>query len=342
MKIAIIGGTFGTVVSKKSGVITQLVNEMGSTNSLIVNGGTIEELNNIDLKGCNLILWMPNVNNETPKNYPKKDRGAVMVVSKVLHDDRTEVDAVSRIFMMHGNAVIVIQKVRDKFSFKLIDALGNVWVETTDLTKLTDGIIDFYNWTKGSTRISTESIKPQFLDRFVWLNKIVADKFEKVKGRYFGNASTRCSAMFPATRASNTHIYVSRRNVSKQRLTVDDMVLAFFNEHGTVSYIGDNKPSVDTPIQLSLFEMFKNVNYIIHGHTYISGAEFTEEYYPCGDMREFDEVKLFIDYHGTGVLNLKNHGFLIYAKTIGDLEEIVDGLVFEERMVGFEKIEQNG
>jgi ribulose-5-phosphate 4-epimerase/fuculose-1-phosphate aldolase len=110
-------------------------------------------------------------------------------------------------------------------------------------------------------------------------------------------------------------------------------------EDGSIEYYGESKPSVDTPIQISLYKDFPHVNYMIHGHTYVEGAEFTDNYFPCGDMREYYETRVLIN-QPFGVLNLVNHGFFMYADTLENLEEMVDKMVFMERNVGNETIKK--
>ena len=49
-------------------------------------------------------------------------------------------------------------------------------------------------------------------------------------------------------------------------------------------YYGE-KPSVDTPIQIKLFNYYHNVNYMVHGHVYVDNAKMTEHKIPlwlCG------------------------------------------------------------
>lgn len=79
---------------------------------------------------------MPNISNENIKQYPKKSIGNVLIVSKVMREGYTDIDAINRIFKMHENAVIAIYNDSNIFRFKLIDALGNVWYDGTDLENI--------------------------------------------------------------------------------------------------------------------------------------------------------------------------------------------------------------
>ncbi len=340
MRTIFVVGNFG-LEPKESSVGKKLA---ALFNADIINGGSFEDIQNVNLRGYNLIFWMPNIDNGFEKVYPKKDTGAVLICSKVLREGRTEIDAISRIFQIHGNAVIAIKSETTPFEFKLIDALGNAWVETSDLTQLHEAVISLVEWTLGAIRKNTSNIGSVEYDftpyqRFIDINRKVADKFEVVNGRFFGNCSTRCSKMFPTMKVDATHMIVSKRNVSKQRLTTDDLVLVRLLGDGTLEYYGESKPSVDTPIQISLYKDFPSVNYMIHGHTYVEGAEFTDNYFPCGDMREYYETRLFIN-RPFGVINLINHGFFMYADTLDNLEEMVDKMVFMERNVGNEPVKK--
>lgn len=344
MKTIIIGGDFGST-PKESSIIKKLSNILYCD---CINGGTIEDIKNIDLSGYKLIIWAANIDNSIEKIYPKKDVGSILIVTKVLREDRTEVDAITRIFTMHANAVIAIKSNQHPFIFKLMDALGNVWCDTTDMSILADSITNIYKWTNSSIRKRCVNVGDGDFDfseyqEFIDINKKVADIFEENKGRYFGNTSTRCMKMFPTNRVDSTHMIVSRRDVSKKRLTTEDLVMTTSGRINSnpyelkIEYYGKNKPSVDTPIQLALYEKFPNINYMIHGHSYIKKALYTDKYYPCGDMREVDSVSKYMIFT-YGVVNLRNHGFLIYADTIDNLKNIVNKISFVERKVGFEKV----
>ena len=67
---------------------------------------------------------------------------------------------------------------------------------------------------------------------------------------------------------------------------------------------------------------------MIHGHAFIKGTPTTEHYYVCGDLREFDDVQKIIGSTNYGVINLKNHGFLIYSNDLLVLKNIIEGCDF--------------
>ena len=101
-----------------------------------------------------------------------------------------------------------------------------------------------------------------------------------------------------------------------------------FLENGKIYYCGDSKPSIDTPIQVRLYELLPNINYMIHSHCYIDGAPFTQESLPCGAIEEVDEVLAFIDkYYKSRELNqyktnLIGHGSIIMGNSIDDINNV--------------------
>ena len=337
MRTIIVGGNFKSTPKESS-----IVNKIAAFFQvpIVVNGGSSDNIKDISISNNDLVIWMPNIENEIEKHYPKKDVGSVLICSKVIHDDRTEMDAITRIFKMNGNAVIAIYRHGLLCKFKLIDALGNVWYNGHDIGELSYAIKRLYKWTKSSIRTRTEkgefqnyNLSSVDLDKLAELNKIVADKFEVSCGRFFGNSSTRCMKMFPSGHDAD-YLLVSARNIDKKRITRDDFVAVKYFE-GKVIYKGDRKPSVDTPIQADLYTKFPNIRYMIHGHSYIKGYPYTDNYFPCGDVREAHEVTNFIT-GDHGCINLKNHGFLLYADTIENMEILVNEIEFIERNIGNE------
>lgn len=351
MKKIIIGGNFGDT-PKRSSIVDKIARLL--TGGECINGGTMAELKAIDIKAYDLVIWMGNISNDEEKYYPRKKIGATLICSKLLHDDVTDVDAVSRIFTMNANAVIAIDTTEKPFSFKLIDALGNVHANTAILYDVVMGIesIAYFQYAE-SKRIGTLQLAPypidikQFdnirdIENLVSINRGVAQHSEEMGGRYFGNTSTRCSKMFPSSRVNKDVVLVSRRNIDKERLEVSDLVLVSTDEDtGKVLYSGENKPSVDTPIQLEIYKKFPEINFMIHGHYYIYDAPFTENHFPCGDMGEVKEITDIISknpHYDMGIINLKNHGFLMYASTIEELKKLCEKSIYIKRKIGKELI----
>ncbi len=344
----VVGGVWDDMGGKPSKVIVKLADELQAAR--VRNGGDVHELPR-DVRGYKLVLWLPHVDNDWEKIYPVKGRGAVLVGSKVMRQNTTKADAVTRIFAMRGNAVIEVRLDlgTGKYHFHLVDALGNYWEEeSAGIDDIARAVMGLYDWTSSSIRVPTRQADAWptdvqlTLNRLMECNRLVAAQVQNAIGeRYFGNISTRCQKLFPGVRLPEDYpdrMLVSPRNSDKRHLSVSDMVMAAPRAHdalvGGLDYWGPRKPSVDAPIQAALFNCLPDVNFFIHGHAYVKGAPPTHDYFPCGDMRETSAVLALIQsdrcHSHCGVINLKNHGFLIYAKTIEGLRELVDNLEIEE------------
>lgn len=325
MKTLIVGGSYE---GKESGVVKKIKDHLCPEGNFTLYNGVIPE----NVSGYELVVWMPDIPNGQEKNYPVKDKGAILICSKVMREGYTLFDAVTRIFKMHGNAVIVIYKEPGKnFRFELVDALANIWYSGDNISMLCKYITELCEWTKAAIRVSIPkahqdvsvfNIPP--LDSFIDINRHLAYKSATQCGnRYFGNFSTRCTKLFPSHRGSN-FIVMSPRNVDKRTLTADDMVQIVDG-----AYIGDRKPSVDAPVQLAIYDAVPEINYMIHGHAYVEGVPTTEHYFPCGDMREVaDTVRLL--KKGYVAINLRNHGFLLATKDLGEMDTLKEKLNFRK------------
>lgn len=361
-KILLVGGDFGET-PRKSGVIEKIAASRSASRGVnYFNGGTIEDLKKIDVTPYDVILWMPNISNDEEKYYPKKPLGSVLIVSKVLRNENSELDAISRIFRMSANAVITIDKKPKYFSFKAIDALGNCWGisdNPEDVIRISELIWRCYGTVKriGSQQTPGEPsiIIPKDMGGAAWpvsayefaaLNRRIADRAESMGGRYFGNCSTRCDKLFPTARMENNLVLVSPRNFDKKQIMPQDMVFVDMEFFETVRYYGERKPSVDTPIQLKIYQDAPRINYMIHGHYYIYGAPFTKNFCPCGDLREYDELAKIIassyDKYAMGAINLLNHGFLLYSSSLEEMKELAEKSIFLRRNIGNEPISING
>ena len=73
---------------------------------------------------------------------------------------------------------------------------------------------------------------------------------------------------------------------------------------------------------------FEKINYMIHGHAFFKDETIktTTEYFPCGDLREINEITNAVGSRNVEwfLLNLKNHGFIIATNTLENMEKLVD------------------
>jgi hypothetical protein len=343
MNTLVVGGTWGAADEVRSSKIALLM--AGCLGADLRNGGTVEELDLVmlDVPKYDLVVWMPKISNELPKHYPVKKTGAVLIVSKVMHEGVSKLDAVKRIFMMHGNAVICIRDSEKFKQFELVDALGHQWSADSGVQATCDAIQKLAEWTRGSIRVPTKSIgddggtsaclsHQQDVERLLDMTRRLSSAVEtKMQERYFGNVSTRCTSLFPSSGHTMrclcdcgglTLALVSARNTDKRFLSIDDMVLV--EAHGeSLDYYGVRKPSVDTAVQMALYRQYREIEYMIHGHAYITDARTTELYFPCSDMRELPEINRLWREGAVGAINLLHHGFLLAASSLDQMEQLV-------------------
>ncbi len=91
-----------------------------------------------------------------------------------------------------------------------------------------------------------------------------------------------------------------------------------------INYYGPDKPSVDAPIHVRLYNALPRINYMIHSHTYVQGAPFTEGCIPCGAMQEVDEVlrvyTAMVPVPDQFAINLNGHGSLVASCDVAGLD----------------------
>lgn len=177
---------------------------------------------------------------------------------------------------------------------------------------------------------SNEIVKVPAEDRFL---KMVTD-YSNVFRKLMINIQTekgdtrlfRCTKGMPSFRKGK-FIYVSKRVVMNDYITYNDLV-AVYKENDKLYYCGNDKPSVDTPIHMKLYENLPNINYAIHSHNYIKGAVSTKYSIPCGAIEEAEEILNTIKENYKSfderkyVINELGHGSIILGNSIDDLKGI--------------------
>lgn len=321
----IVGGTFDNMGGKPSYIVSQLHRHLKWD---FINGGDLGVLETVDFSKLSVLLWMPNIDNSEDKilpNIKKINQKLLLIQSKrVIEKSYTENDVIGRLLQSHSALGIMITK-DENYNFKLLDPLGNIWTDTQDTVELARAIERRVEHVLRMKRVRSKSVGPkrdfEIEPEFIGIIQNYGHQFTKFvnainPNRLLGNASTRCARGFPGIRFDD-RIFVTRRNVDKQTLSTDDFVEIMNNEN-EIQYYGEAKPSVDTPIQIRLFNYYKNVNYMLHGHVYVENGLITDLKIPCGFINEFDEiVKLVPDANATNfIINLKGHGCLIMANNL--------------------------
>ena len=352
-KILFVGGNWDLTGGRQSKIVNEFAKYL--PNTTVFNGGNYNDLNEI-LDSCinyDIVIWWANVPNELPKIRNVKDINykTMLVSSKRNIDNKYSFqDLLQKSFALKSNLTIEFSKSNDLYSMKLFDPLGNVWYEGTNIKECSKELIDRLNFIKSITRESTVSseesigalawffnmfkeeiyksnINPTIPVKKVFLNivKEYATKFAEATfetkdvKRFLGNASFRCPKGFPSFREGK-YIFVSKRNVNKEFISIDEFVPVYL-ENGKVYYCGESKPSVDTTIQVRLYELLPNINYMIHSHCYIDDAPFTQKSLPCGAIEEVKEILELLEKEYNNdlnkdfyLINLLGHGSIMMSK----------------------------
>ena len=354
--ILIVGGTWDereldvlTPDDRKSGFIHKfsdaVLNYYGDCTVTTQNGGNYKKLQEIieTTPEYDYVFWFANVKDNTlakirnVKDYAPK---CMLITSKRNDDQKYDLEELlQRALAVKANLCFEFSKIEDKkFNIRVFDPLGCVWYDGTSIPEAVNKCLDRLSYLSSVTRrpsINTSESLPEIIftqddEKFLDFVRQSADTFHRLMclpadvKRFVGNASlrfkqpTRCMNGFPAIR-KNDMVLISKRNVDKTGITKNDFVPCFLNEEDNVTYYGNNKPSVDSPVQMRLFRLLPNIDYILHGHVYVKGIPMTEVAVPCGAVEEVEEIMKYIQkcYPDTQQefykINLKGHGCLIMA-----------------------------
>ncbi len=317
------------------------------------NGGTMADLEHAAHKaaGAHAVIWLANVPNDHPKNCVRSIKvlnpKCVLVTSKRSVEKAYSLPAVVQHALdLHSNLFILFTALsngpKGTYRAELYDPLGNLYFtgsSQSEFTLLGAALNLRISYLLSLQRMGTVKAGGSCPDitpdepEFIAYVRSMAQQFAalipspgEIK-RFVGNASFRCSYGFPAVR-NDRAIYVSRRNVDKQNITMGDFVPIIGETDGSLLYCGDHKPSVDAPIQLRVFDLYPNIKYMIHGHVYLEGTPITSSVLPCGALLEANEVWLHFPEHDQEAfaLNLRGHGFIAGATSVQELSDLTRGM----------------
>ena len=339
-KVLLVGGTWDDDGGKSSSMVNKFEKALKKQNLQVhaFNGGFYDDLVLLmELVGLyKYVIWWANVPNDKPKVRNVKDVNprCMLITSKRNDNDKyTFSEIINRTLEVKANLSIIFSKENDVYRMQIIDPLGNLWYNGLDITecatKLKSRMTYLADITRqgcvkaeGNVDVPDES---EFFELVRHYGDIFHDLIQPDKGvtRFLGNSSFRCQRGFPSFKKDG-QIFVSRRNVDKRYIDKDAFVPVKL-EKGILYHYGDSKPSVDTPIQVKLYNLYPNINYMLHAHVYIDGAPFTKNNVPCGGLEEIHEI---IDVAGIDfnqdfyAINLIGHGCLVMANNVEQLKNL--------------------
>lgn len=233
-------------------------------------------------------------------------------------------DLMKEAFKDKSNLLVELGKNSDELSWRVLDPLGNVFCGyVSDFAEMEEILEKRIRQLSSYTRIASRkavgaaTVPPEkdFITALNYSGEIFHRLLyhnNQLVSRYLGNASFR----------GNGKHYFSRRNVDKRSITIDDFVAV--KPGLPVEYFGNSKPSVDTPIQLLLYQYYPQVNYMLHGHAYAREAPFTRRLIPCGALEEAAEIIASVpDKNASNFcVNLNGHGCLLLAKDVSFFKQV--------------------
>jgi hypothetical protein len=341
MREIIICGTFDNQDGKASGYMKKF---FSNTRATVYNGGTWDKLIQVlyeEVPHYDIVYWFPNIPNNRPKlveNIKRLNPWCTLITAKNNRAGKYQhKDLVARMLNTRSALLVEFTEKDDRLLGTIHDPLGNVFIEKcvtpkTIYSVLLRRALKLRSFTRvGSIKVGS-AIKVPNEEHFFNLVKKYAEKFHKLihaanSSRFLGNTSFRCERGFPSFN-SGDRIFVSQRNIDKRFVGQEGFVAV---EHGQtkpgtgwkVHYYGDAKPSVDTPIQILLFENYKSAKYILHSHTYIEDAPYTNTIIPCGAIEEYQHIEnMFHKDSCNFSINLKGHGSLVLATDLEYMENI--------------------
>ena len=325
----------------------------------VYNGGDTNQLINIVEKNYDLVFWFVDEidDGNVIYNIKQKNQKVILIVCERVNDNIPFIASLNNVFKIKIN--ILIQNKNEMFI--TTDPLGNMWYEGNNIVEAIQASIDRTEFLNKITRESTTQADElvgslawyfnQFKQDFINNNEVTKEKVEEEElletvrnyahtftketthcdesdiDKVLENSATRCIKGMPSFRKGNV-VFVSKRTVTNKYIQNDDFV-PMIKKNGKLYYQGNFKPSVDSPIQMALYEHLPNINYILHSHCYIDNAVFTSKNYPCGAIEEVEEILKTIKEHYKTfdndfyMINLIGHGSYVLGKTVKDIENVV-------------------
>ena len=361
-KVLLVGGTYDNNGGRASGLIDSMYQELSKDKDFEItyfNGDIVDRLHNYILPAVaeyQIVFWFANVPNDEVKLRDVKTINPKCIFVNSKRNDNSKytfAELITKSLAAKANLTIEFVKHEDKFNMMLFDPLGNAFYDGLSVEDMCTAMIKrlkkLVTFTRVPTVPDTENTAPVVPDEseFFGFAHDCADIFHNLirpaKGteRFLGNMSFRCQNGFPSFRGENGVVFVSRRNVDKSDINAESFVPTYLDDTGTVRYFGENKPSVDTPVQLRLYNYFPWANYMLHAHCYVDTRGIpdtmmlhTAHPIPCGALEEVDEV---IRTYAEGVymcdtftdklprllaINLVGHGCILIAKDVEILKEL--------------------
>lgn len=356
-KILIVGGSWDLNGGRESGFIKKFYLELSTYNNNItyLNGGNYNDLQTIlnSVKDYDVVCWFANVDNSLPKvrSVKKINPYTILIGSKRNDNNKYSfVEVLNRTLMERHNLSIEFSKQEGIYKMLLFDPLGSKWYEGTNISDLVQNLYKRLLFISNAKREHTYNIEGEIEipnnEEFFSFVREAAETFHKTIDHSEGVTKFMGNASF---RGKDNYLFVSKRDVDKSNIDKNNFVACQLN-NGILYYYGDTKPSKDTISQANLYNLFPNINYMIHSHCYAIDGKYTEMPVPCGSLDEIDEITKVIDNQYGGnyglslyKINYLGHGCLLLGKSVDDLKTThFIPRIFPEELPNVDEILNNG
>lgn len=340
MKTLFVGGDYDDLNGRSSKIAEKIFQSLNLSDVDYHNGGHYNDLLKFSdrIFRYSAVFWLAKIPEDKPSVsaiLKSKHNSFILVSSKRNLDERlTTFDMVHEALKIKSNLTLEFKKNHDKYISRILDPLGNVFLDFTSDFNLVGKVLgkrvsELTTYTRMKSESVGERLDAPVNDEFLELIKHDANCFSNLLyanpeavNRHMGNASFRCVNGFPSFKKDGL-VYVSRRNVDKRGIEKDSFVAVDANSK-ELNYFGGKKPSVDTPIQLKLYQNYKNINFMLHSHNYVLGAPFTSRIIPCGALEEVEDIaKVFPNYDIRNfAVNLRGHGSVVASDSLEFMKSV--------------------
>ncbi len=332
-------GTYDDQGGRPSKIGKTMFEQMHLPDTALQNGGYFGDLEDVVKSAWKWkkIYWLAKVDEERrslSKRIKVVNEMAFLAGSMRTDAALSFADRIHYALERGANLMVEFYEDEGRYQGRLFDPLGNIFTEyLSDFAVLGSALERTAHYLSGFTKVPATKVGERKMvpvdEAFLRVVRSYAmkshAKIAEAIGikQPMGNASFRfrCQEGFPSFREEES-IYVSRRHLDKRTAGADGFVAV--ERDLPVKYYGDVPPSVDTAIQVRLYQWYPYAKYMIHGHVNIVGAPMTARFVPCGRIEEAQEIiSLFPDREAKDfAVNLKGHGSLIVMEDLSFMEKI--------------------
>lgn len=316
------------------------------------NGGNSDNLEDIlkeNAKDADVVFWFANIPPDENRRLNPKDFNHHVILVNYKRNDNNKYsfdDLISISLSLRSDLTCEVYKDdTGRYNMRVFDVFGTMWSDfSTNTSKSVAEILSRVSSLKSLNysrliKASNENIKIQnpdiddirsTFDEFGKKLKELSPKNDHIR-RHLGVVSFR-GYIDPLNRSNDIN-YSSSRNSGLMEDPKDYKFVATKLLSGKVTYYGQDKPHLDSPVYDKLLSKLPEVKYMFGSSMYIDDASFTERVLPSGCLQNVDEIMKVIgskQYTSNFCINLLGRGSIIFADTLEYVRSKFDNLQVRE------------